>query len=202
MTFDWKSIIGTVAPALASALGGPLAGSAIAAIGKALGLNNATEKDLEKTLQTLTPEQIVAIRQADQDFAVRMKELDIDLAQINMYDRDSARNREVTTGDSKTPRWLSIGALAVFMLLIVSTFFLVFIFTQLPDRPTLPSELWMLLSSLIGLAGGLASQAYSYYLGSNSDASRRDEMLYNNTPTEQKLMEAAASALHQSSKKQ
>ena len=34
---DWKSIIGVVAPTLATALGGPLAGLAVETLGKALG---------------------------------------------------------------------------------------------------------------------------------------------------------------------
>ena len=43
----WKDIVGTVAPALATALGGPLAGLGVAAIGKALGLGDgAGEEDV------------------------------------------------------------------------------------------------------------------------------------------------------------
>ncbi len=202
MSFDWKSILGTIAPTIASAIGGPLAGSAVAAIGKALGFENASEKDIEKQMKNLTPEMIVAIRQADQDFAVRMKELNIDLAAINMQDRASARDREVATGDSNTPRWLSVGALVVFALLIIATFTLVWFFTVRSSTATLPSELWMLLSSLIGLSGSLVAQGFSYYLGSNSDSSVRDAMIYNNTPSEQKLLDAAASALHSSTKKE
>ena len=49
---NWKAIVGTVAPALATALGGPLAGVAVKAIAdKVLGKPAATEADVAAAIE-------------------------------------------------------------------------------------------------------------------------------------------------------
>lgn len=111
MSFDWKSLIGTVAPTLATALGGPLAGMAVKAVGDALGLDKPTEEAISATLQGAGPETLLKLKQADQDFAVKMKDLDIKLEDINARDRDSARGMQKET-KSKIP-----GALAAIITL-------------------------------------------------------------------------------------
>ena len=40
MDFDWKSVVGTVAPTIATALGGPLAGVAVSSLAAAFGLSS------------------------------------------------------------------------------------------------------------------------------------------------------------------
>lgn len=96
---------------LATALGGPLAGAAVATIGNALGLGEgATEEQITKALATASPETLLALKKAEMDFQARMLELGFEneaaLAKINADDRDSARKREAATGDW-TPRILA-----------------------------------------------------------------------------------------------
>ena len=99
MDFNWKSIVGTVAPALATALGGPLAGMATAAIAKACGLGDgASQEDVMAAVQNMTPEQLAALKQAEFEFKSRMKELDVDLVRIAAADRDSAKCTPRTHG--------------------------------------------------------------------------------------------------------
>lgn len=84
--FDWKKLVAGIAPALGTALGGPLVGAAIAELGGALlGNRDASETDVAAALASgrLGPEQIVAIKQADNALAVRLRELDIDVLKIN-----------------------------------------------------------------------------------------------------------------------
>jgi len=106
--FDWKALVGSLAPTIATALGGPLTGAAVGVLSKAiLGKDGGTETELEAALQTAKPEVLAAIRAADQTFAAEMKRLDIDVDRINAADRASARDREVKTGD-KTPARLAL----------------------------------------------------------------------------------------------
>lgn len=98
MAFDWKSVVGTVAPTIATALGGPLAGLAVKAIGGALGMGDgATEADIQTKLAGATPADLLALKRADQEFALRMRELEVDLERISAGDRDSARTMQVET---------------------------------------------------------------------------------------------------------
>lgn len=116
---DWKNLIGTVAPWIGTALGGPLGGMAVSAVADALGLSDKTEDAIKQALSGVTPEQMLAVKAADQQFAARMQELGFAnqqaLAKISADDRASARAREIATGD-KTPRNLAYmlvgGALA------------------------------------------------------------------------------------------
>ena len=92
MSFDWRSLLGTLAPNLALAFGGPLAGTATKFLANALlGDENANEDDIALALQMATPEQLAKLKEIDADFKVEMKKLDIDLVKIANADRDSAR---------------------------------------------------------------------------------------------------------------
>lgn len=98
MALDWKRVVGTVAPTIATALGGPLAGLAVKAIGGALGMGEgATEAEVAAKIAGATPADLLALKKADQEFAVKMRELDVDLARIAAGDRDSARQMQRET---------------------------------------------------------------------------------------------------------
>jgi hypothetical protein len=105
-SFNWKSLVGSVAPTIATALGGPLAGMAVKTVGDALGLATATDDTVSAALQNATPDQLAAIKKADQDFAAKMKELDIKLDELDTQDRASARAMMIQT-KAKTPAVLS-----------------------------------------------------------------------------------------------
>lgn len=108
MSFDWKSLVASVAPTLATALGGPLAGTAVSALSQALlGKADGTEAEVGAALVAADPATLLKLKEADNAFAVEMKKLDIDFERVNAADRDSARQREIQTGDVWTPRILA-----------------------------------------------------------------------------------------------
>lgn len=53
---DWKNLISSVAPFLGTALGGPLGGMAVSALGDALGLSDKSESAIKQALSGVTPE--------------------------------------------------------------------------------------------------------------------------------------------------
>lgn len=93
MSFDWKSLVKAVAPTIATALGGPFAGLGVRALSEALlGTPDGSQDDVAAALATASPEQILAVKQADQEFALRMKELDVDLDKAYIADTSDARH--------------------------------------------------------------------------------------------------------------
>jgi len=116
----WKGalgVLGTVAPMLATAVGGPLAGTAVTALIGCLGLPaETTEQKLAATIAVATPDQLIAIKKADADFAVQMAALKITADKLCFDDRASARVREAAVKDT-TPRNLAylaiLGSLAL-----------------------------------------------------------------------------------------
>jgi hypothetical protein len=100
-------LLGQLAPSIATALGGPLAGVAVKTLSSALfGHEDATEQQISEAMASATPDQLAAIKKIDADFKVQMKSLDIDLERIAAGDRDSARQMQMSTKDS-TPKILA-----------------------------------------------------------------------------------------------
>lgn len=66
MTNKWIDAVSQVAPSIASAIGGPLAGNAVGAVLKVFGVQ--TEAQLEQAVTNATPEQMLLLKQADNDF--------------------------------------------------------------------------------------------------------------------------------------
>lgn len=176
MAFDWKSLLGTVAPALATALCGPLAGLAVTAVGSALGFGDeATEEQVAQALSRATPEQLLALKLADQDFAVDMKKCGIDLERIRMEDRNSARQREASTGDSWTPRILASVTMGAFLVCIW------FVFSE--KMTGMDAAQIALIGGVVGYASAKADTVIAYYFGSSSSSDGKDAMIYNSTPS-------------------
>jgi hypothetical protein len=108
---DWKNLVSTVAPWIGTALGGPLGGAAVGAVADALGLSDKAEASIKAALSGATPEQLLAVKTADQAFAMKMQELgygDIEkLAQLAMENTKDARAMQTSTR-SRIPAVLAI----------------------------------------------------------------------------------------------
>ena len=87
-----KGVLGAVAPTIGSALGGPMGNMAMGMVAQALGCKNET-KSIDKAVQDATPEQLSELKKIDNDFDVKMKELDIDLFALETADIQDARGK-------------------------------------------------------------------------------------------------------------
>lgn len=162
---DWKAIVGTVAPTIASALGGPFAGMAVKAIAnEVLGTPEATEKDIEKALAAASPDMLLKLKEADQAFEVRMKELGVDLEKIAADDRDSARTMYTATKDK---------ALPVLAGLTVAGFFGVVAWI-LSGKVSIESTL---LGFVLGQVSSKTEQVYNFYFGSSAGSKQKTEVI-------------------------
>lgn len=89
---DWKGIVNTVAPTIATALGGPMAGAAVKFLGgQFLGNEEATETEVAQFVKDASPETLLQIKQADQEFALQMEKLGVDVFKIEADDKKNAR---------------------------------------------------------------------------------------------------------------
>lgn len=156
MAFDWKSLVGTVAPTIATALGGPFAGMAVKAISAAvLGHEDATHGELSAALSNASPDTMLKLKEAENAFALRMKELDVDVYKIDAGDRDSARNMQNVT------KSLIVPLLAT---MTVGGFFAVIAFV-LTGKVPLDSTV---TGMVIGAVGSKTEQIYNFYFGSSA----------------------------------
>lgn len=84
-----KQILAAVAPTIATAVGGPLAGAAVAEL--AARFTDGDPEKVDDFLLHASPEELAEVKKADQEFALRMKELGIKLEEVNAADRADAR---------------------------------------------------------------------------------------------------------------
>lgn len=166
-------LIGSVAPTIATALGGPVAGMAVKAISGALfGHDGATKDDIMTALANPTGDQLAALKKIDADFAVQMKSLDIDLERIAAGDRASARDMQKETKDW-IPRALAVS--------VTVGFFAILLYMLIYGLPTTGNEaLLLLLGALQTAWGGIIA----FYFGSSSGSQQKDKMIYNSKPLE------------------
>ncbi|MCX7258674.1 MAG: hypothetical protein NTZ64_18710 [Polaromonas sp.] len=98
---DFSQVLKTVAPWIGTALGGPLGGMAVQAAAEAMGISDKTVDAVKQALSGATPEQLLALKQADQNFALQMQELGFkqlaDMEAIASGDRKDARALQSAT---------------------------------------------------------------------------------------------------------
>lgn len=182
---DLKSIIGAVAPTLATMLLGPLAGTAAAALANVFGVE-VDAKDTQKTIDRvteaiqqggMTPETIVALRQADNDHQVKLKQMEIDLEKINkdyeqsiflasVDDRKSAREMAVKSGNTTTQTMLAV--------IIVVAWGLVQY--QLLTGQALEPGMRELIARVLGTLDSALMCILFYYFGSSQGSNRKTEI--------------------------
>lgn len=102
---DWLM---KIAPTVASALGGPLAGIAVSALGSAFGMPEATQTKITDILQSgqMTGEQVAQIKQAELVLKQHESDNGFKFAELDVRDRESARAMQVAN-KSWTPEILS-----------------------------------------------------------------------------------------------
>jgi hypothetical protein len=159
-------LLGQIAPTIATALGGPLAGIAVKTLSNVLlGHENGSEDDVKAAMATASPDQLVALKKIDADFKAHMKELDIDLERIAAGDRDSARQMNMANRDW-TPKVLAFA--------ITFGFFGALIFILIFGVPKTGMEvILMMLGSLSTSWTGVVQ----FYYGSSAGSKQKNDML-------------------------
>jgi len=164
VSFDWKSLLKVVAPKIATALGGPLAGMATVALSQALlGKPDGAEADIATALVGATPETLLKLKDAEQTFIVTMKKLDVNLEEIGAQDRASARAREIAVKD-RTPQYIA----AVSFVGFFATLGMLVLF---PVQAGAKDALLILLGTL----NGIVVSIIAYYYGTSSGSASKSK---------------------------
>jgi hypothetical protein len=154
----------SIAPTIASALGGPLAGLAVEAISKAVGID---PKDVQSSIDSgkLTSEQIGQIKLAEIEMAARAQELGLDFEKLSVQDRSSARDMQSAT-KSMIP--------SILAMLVTMGFFGILVGLMTEQFKT-SDALMMMLGSL----GTAWTGIIAFYFGSSAGSQAKDQLLRN-----------------------
>ena len=161
-----KRVISKTAPALAHALGGPLAGVAVEQISKAIfGAPTENEEALHDALQMAGPEQWTALKLAEFEFRRALRDASIAELRVHADDRANARKRQATMEDW-TPSALGAAIVLGFFLVLG-----VMITQKLPDGAETE------FSIMLGALATMAAAVVNYFFGSSSGSKEKTRMM-------------------------
>lgn len=173
---DFTAILKTVAPWIGTALGGPLGGMAVEAAANALGLSDKTTEAVKTAIAGASPEQMLALKKADQDFALQMQALGFkqitDLEAIAAADRKDARAMQVATR-SPMPAILSFVVTVGFLGLLTGM--------MLGVLHVSDSQALLLMLGALGAAFGAVMQ---FWFGTTHDSGRKTDMIAKGGPVD------------------
>jgi len=141
---------------IASAAGGPLAGMAVKMVAAKLSLPESTTANEIEDLIEREPDKAVLVKQADEDFKLKIREMEIDLESFKTEVEDRKDARAAFSTDL-TPKLFS-----VLTLLLYGAF--VLMVTMMPHDQNDETIISLVLGQLSGILGTAAA---FYYGGSN-----------------------------------
>ena len=173
---DAFGVIEKLAPTIATCVGGPLAGGAISALEGVFGLtptSSASTDDRQAAvaaaISNATPEQLAAVRKADQDYAVAMAQAGFKdtetLASLKVQDTVSARDMQRANKSIMPPLLTTFVTLGFFGLLAA-----LFVYP-------VPEGSKALIYSATGTLGTVWLVVVHFWFGSTSDTTQVNDLL-------------------------
>ena len=148
-------LLKSLAPTIASAAGGPMAGMAVKMAAQKLGMPDATANEIEDLIER-EPEKAVLLKEADKEFKDRIREMEIDLESFKTEVEDRKDARAKFSGDL-TPKVFCILALILYGAYVMTV-------TILPHDQNDETIISLVLGQLSGILGTCAA---FFYGGSN-----------------------------------
>ena len=162
---DWLS---QIAPTIATAFGGPLAGMAVSAVSKALGI---APEEVQNIISSgkLDATQVAAIQLAELELKKQAQAMNLDFAKLANDDRKSARDMQAITR-SFIPPVLAISVTAGFFGILFGL-----MYGQITHAPQ--------IDIMLGSLGTAWTGIVSFYFGSSASSQNKDALLHQSSPS-------------------
>jgi hypothetical protein len=166
MKIEWRTILATVAPVLATAAGGPLAGVVTKTLAaKLLQRPDAKPDEVEAAIAGADPATLLRLKEIDLEFEKELQQAGVKLEEIAAEDRASARAREVALKDH-TP--------AVLAYAITIGFFGTLAYMLMYGKPATGGDALLVM---LGALGGAWGAIVSYFFGSSAGSKLKTEAM-------------------------
>jgi hypothetical protein len=152
-----------IAPTIATALGGPLAGMAVSAISKAVGVDEDKVQDMISS-NKLNADQVAQLKMAEIELAKQAQELGLNFEKLSVEDRKSAREMQATTRSIVPPALAAI---------VTVGFFGIMVMMLLGKVDSNNPAILMMLGSL----GTAWTGIIAYYFGSSAGSQAKTDLL-------------------------
>lgn len=161
---DWKGLVGSVAPVLGTALGGPFGGMAGKFLADALGCDT---EELPDRIENATPDVMLKIKTLDYDFKTKMKELGLKEEQLHAQDRDSARQMAVKT---------SLKPQAIIASIFICGFIAI-LYAVFTGEVKLTTDQQQMANILVGILSAGIMQIMNFFFGSSSGSKEKTNLI-------------------------
>jgi hypothetical protein len=162
---DWLK---TIAPTIATALGGPLAGMAVSAVAKAIGCEPEEVQDVISSGK-LDATQVAAIQLAELELKKQAQSMNLDFAKLIAEDKKSARDMQIAT-KSWIPPVMAVGVTCGFFGILFGL-----MYGQIQHAPQ--------IDIMLGSLGTAWTGIISFYFGSSAGSQAKTELLSKAEPT-------------------
>lgn len=166
---DWLDTLKSLAPTVASALLGPMAGAAVTAIGSVLGVNAPTLQKIQGVIAAgqMTPEQLMQMKELDLKFQQMEQDGKFKFAELEFKDRDSARQASVQGGTMGRLFWMSLWLIST--VLIAELCVLAFgIPHGVPE---------LVVGRVLGMLDSVAMQVLNFWFGTSHGSAEKTALL-------------------------
>lgn len=152
----------SIAPTVATALGGPLAGMAVSAVSKAL---NIEPEEVQNVISSnkLNAEQVAAIQLAELELKKQAQSMNLDFAKLITEDKKSARDMQIAT-KSWIPPVMALGVTCGFFGILFGL-----MYGQIQHAPQ--------IDIMLGSLGTAWTGIISFYFGSSAGSQAKTELL-------------------------
>ena len=149
-----------VAPVLATAVAGPAGGAAVGWLASKLGIDDATVEGVTQALQ------------GNPELTMKLKELDLEYAKLEVQDRDSARQAYAQVATSEHATKLDKVVVPVLALGVVGLAFTLIGVLMFVNTPT---DQQQIIIFALGFITSAAGQVLSFYFGSSQGSKDKTE---------------------------
>jgi len=156
---DLFNILKSVAPALATAVAGPLGGAAVSALASKLGVSDSVDA-------------VAKAIAGDPAAAEKIAELELEYAKLNAQDRDSARKAYAAIATSENATKLDKLVVPILALGVVGLAFILIAVLMFVDTP---NDQQQLVIFALGFITSAAGQVLSFYFGSSQGSKDKTE---------------------------
>jgi hypothetical protein len=157
-----------IAPTIATALGGPLAGLAVEAVSKAIGVSPDETQALLNSGK-MTADQIAQVKLAEVELQKQAEHLGLDFEQLAVADRKSARDMQAST-KSWVPEFLAVSVTVGFFGILLALMY---------GQVAKTNEVMIMLGSL----GTAWTGVVAFYFGSSKGSEDKNLLLAQSTPS-------------------
>lgn len=192
---DVATVLERLAPTIATVAGTPLLGGAVAALEGVFGLTPKPDSSIDDRQEAVaaaisgaTPEQLLAVKQADQQFAERMTELGFKdkeaLAEL------AVKEEQVFVGDTADARaknanndrvfWLGVVVLGTFAVIMGASLYGAYALLTGKLPVTNAAVIGMVagfVGTIIGYASANAQQVVGFFFGSSKGSEQKSEAM-------------------------